>query len=417
MRAAAIALAALLALPCLARDPERQPPPGVLCIDTAEAMTARISREIAAQHIVGISVAMVRDGRIVHTQHFGWEDREKQIPASDATMYRWASISKPLTAIVAMQLWEQGRMDLDGDVRLLVPEFPEPAEQHVITARQLLCHLGGIVHYTNGAVVRTPRPELKGRYLDIIDALDTFKASPLVAVPSEKYSYTTHGYILLGAAVQRAGGEPYPEQVRQRITLPLGMTTLQPDYQWEEIPNRTVGYRRLQPPRASSAAGSSAKGGSDEPGEESAIVNLVVSSNTDVSWKLAGGGWISNITDLALLGAGMLNHQLVKPETRELMWQRQRTASGQQTSYGLGFQISELEGRALISHGGSQEKTRTLLMMLPDAGGGGAAVAIMCNTEGTDLVPMGRDLLGLIATTAEKAGAADKAGGAGESSR
>lgn len=349
--------------------------PAPLAAPLTDAISARITREVHDQQIVGISIALVKDGRIIHTWHVGWEDREKEIPATDATMYRWASISKPLTAIVAMQLWEQDRLDLDADVRLLTPEFPVPRhadQQHIITTRQLLSHQGGIVHYTNGPVINTPRPDLNGRYFDIIDALDTFKSSPLVNAPGENYSYTTHGYILLGALVQRAGDQPYPEQVRQRIILPLGMTTLQPDYQWEEIPNRTIGYRR--------------RGTGD-------TQQIIPSTNTDVSWKLAGGGWISNVNDLALLATGMLNHQLVKPHTRTLMWTRQATASGEVTGYGLGFQIGALDGRPMVSHGGSQEKTRTLLAMLPDSR---TAVAIMCNTEDTNLTPLARDLLRLM---------------------
>jgi serine beta-lactamase-like protein LACTB, mitochondrial len=386
-----IAIVPPAALAQVAHSTDLHPP--VVSVGIADAITDRIAREIEAQHIVGISVALVKDGRILETRHFGWEDRDNEIRTSDATMYRWASISKPLTAIVAMQLWEQGRMDLDGDVREYIPQFPEQAGQ-IITSRQLLCHQGCIVHYTNGAVIPTPRPDLDGRYIDIIDALDTFKASPLVCEPGASYSYTTHGYILLGAAVQRAGEQPYPEQVRERIILPLGMSTLRPDYQWEEISNRTIGYRRARPPR----------GGADGMAEDgqAAEVRMIPSTNTDVSWKLAGGGWISNVTDLALLSVGMLSHQLVKPETREQVWMRQSTAGGEETAYGLGFRVERLDGRLMVSHGGSQEKTRTLLAMLPDEG---AAIAIMCNTEGTNLVPLGRDLLRILIGSAVDAAA------------
>jgi serine beta-lactamase-like protein LACTB, mitochondrial len=345
---------------CLAQAP----------VELGTAIAERVRAEVEAQQIVGVSVAVVEEGRVTHVRHEGWEDREQQISASDATMYRWASISKPLTAIVTMQLWEEGKLDLDCDVRVLAPQFPE--QEWTISPRQLLCHQGGIVHYTNGRVVKTPRPELEGRYIDIIDALDTFKASPLVCEPGSRYSYTTHGYILLGAAAQGAAGVPYPELVQQRIASPLGMGTLRPDYQWEEIPHRAIGYR--------------ARG-------QAEARTMEVSTDTDVSWKLAGGGWISTVHDLALLGAGMLEHRLVKPETRELMWSRQATANGENTSYGLGFQLSRFEGAPLVSHGGSQEKSRTLLLMRPESR---VAVAIMCNTEGTELGKLGRDLVGLV---------------------
>jgi serine beta-lactamase-like protein LACTB, mitochondrial len=364
MRTALFLLLAFLAAPHAAAQPARP---------DAGALAARIDAEVNTQRLVGLSIALVRDGRIIHTEHRGWEDRERQIPAGDDTMYRWASISKPLTAVVAMQLWEKGRLDLDREVWDLVPEFPRLPQP--ITCRQLLCHQSGIVHYTNGKVIKTPRPDLDGRYLSIIDALDTFKASPLVCSPGEKYSYTTHGYILAGAVVERAAAGPvYPQLVRENIILPLGMTTLRPDYQWEDIPGRAVGYR---PGRT---------------GEDGARP-MVISTDTDVSWKLAGGGWISNISDLALFGAGMLEHKLVRPETRDLMWTAQPTLDGSPTRYGLGFQIASFGGRPLISHGGSQEKSRTLLIMSPSAG---AAVALMSNTESANLMPLARDLLSLL---------------------
>ncbi len=366
-------LACLLLAACVAGlappPPPSSPRPSApaeapsLPTSVVEAISARLDAAVEAQGLVGISLAVVEGGRVAHTMHRGWEDREARVPASDATMYRWASISKPLTAIAAMQLVEQGKLDLDADIRDLVPEFPDKGKK--ITARHLLCHQGGIVHYANGPVIPMPRPDLRGRYADVIDALDRFKLSPLVGEPGEKYSYSTHGYILLGAVVQRAGGQPFRRQVAERIAAPLGMTSLRPDYQWEKIPHRAVGYR----PRN---------------GE------MARSSDTDVSWKLPGGGFISNVGDLARLAAGLMNGGLVEPETREQMFTPQRTAAGEATTYGLGFAIAEHAGHRLILHSGSQEKARTMLMMIPDRG---VAVAIMCNTESARLGDLGRDVL------------------------
>jgi hypothetical protein len=109
-----------------------------------------------------------------------------------------------------------GSLDLDRDVRAYVPEFP--AQSSTITARQLLCHQGGIVHYTNGPVVASPpRTDRAHPHEDAVDAVATFALSPLVNEPGTQYSYSTHGYVLLGAVVQRAGGEPYEQQVLARI--------------------------------------------------------------------------------------------------------------------------------------------------------------------------------------------------------
>ena len=332
-----------------------------------EAIEQRVQREIEAQRIVGISIGVVMDGAVSGQLHFGLEDVEAGIAVSERTMYRWASISKPLTAIAALQLEAEGRLDLDQDVRHYVPEFPE--KPHVITSRQLLGHLGGVVHYSNGPVIRTRRTyDVDNPFESVILALDTFAESPLVNDPGERYAYTTHGYLLLGAVVERAGGRQYWRQIRERIVQPLGMTSLQPDYQWIESPHRTVGYRHR--------------------GERT-----VPSTNTDVSWKLAGGGFISNVEDLALLAAGLLGEELLDGAMKQAAWTRQRTNNGERTGYGLGFSIGSLGGTQTVGHGGSQEKTRTQMLLAPERG---VAVVIMCNTEGTNLTPLVRDLLGLV---------------------
>lgn len=363
-------LAVLAAIPALR--------PGAAVAQTAPAAAAeaaplrvrireRAQRELDEHSLVGLSVAVIVPGQEVLTEHLGFEDREAGIAASDATMYRWASVSKPMTAVLAMQLAGSGKLDLDADVRTVVPEFPE--KPWPITCRQLLCHQGGIVHYANGPVVRTRRGyDTPHPFADAVLALDTFKESPLVAEPGVKYSYTTHGYMLLGAAVQRAGGAPLADLVRARIADPCGMTTLRPDYQWEDIPHRAVGYRKL-------------------PGGEA-----VRSTDTDVSWKLAGGGWISGAADMARFGAGMLGDSLVDARARDLMWTPQKAREGDGGNYGLGFQVGSLRGRRLIEHSGSQEKTATRLAILPDEPGGGVVVAVLCNTEGAALRALTLDL-------------------------
>lgn len=336
----------------------------------AERVGERVKKEMEAQQIVGLAVGLARGEEVVFTGAWGLADREKGIAATEQTMFRWASVSKPMTAVVAMQLAGEGKLDLDADVRGLVSEFPE--KPWVVTTRQLLCHQGGVVHYSNGPVVMTQRVyEVAHPFKDAVVALDRFRESPLVAEPETMYAYTTHGYMLVGAVVQRAAGKAFAEVVSERIARPLGMTTLRPDYQWEKIPNRTKGYRR--------------KGDA-----------VVASTDTDVSWKLAGGGWISNVEDMARFGAGMLGEKLVDAGMREKMWTAQRTRDGKGTGYGLGFDVRRRGGALEVGHSGSQEKTATYLLIYPGRGEAGVAVAVVCNTEGTGLKALAVDLAGMM---------------------
>ena len=320
--------------------------------------------EMAGQELVGLAVGIIQDGQIAYLKGYGLADREQRVPVTRHTMFRWASISKSITAVAAMQLWERGDLDLEREACRYVPEFPDKGA--TIRVRHLLCHQGGIVHYTNGKVIRTGRDyPVAHPFENVIYALDTFRESPLVNEPGEKYSYTTHGYILLSAGVERAGKQKFAHQVRDRIAKPLKLGTLQPDYQWEEIPHRAVGYRQ--------------RGGQVE-----------VSTNTDVSWKLGGGGFISNIDDLAKFAAGLLNHRLVKPATRQKMWARQMTSGGEQTKYALGFSFNHYRdgelhtwsangtGIEIVGHSGSQEKTKTWMALSPQKKLG---VVVMSNSE------------------------------------
>lgn len=142
-----------------------------------KAVDETVITQMQQQHLVGLSIGIIQDGAVAYTAGYGLSDREAGTPVTADTMYRWASISKPLTAVAAMQLVDANKLDLDADVRTLVPEFPDPGSP--VTTRQLLGHLGGIVHYRNGPVVPTQRAYAEPHpHADVVKALDTFKASP-----------------------------------------------------------------------------------------------------------------------------------------------------------------------------------------------------------------------------------------------
>ncbi len=349
-----LALIVVSGPPLRAQEAERVAPR--LSDEETAAVDAAVESEIERQRLVGVAVGVIRQGRVAYLKGYGLADREGDVPVTEATLFRWASAGKPLTAIAALQLAQEGKLDLDADVRQYVPEFPDKGVK--ITSRQLLGHLGGIVHYANGRVIRTAREYPTAHpFEDVVLALDTFKESPLVCQPGEKYAYSTHGYILLSAVVQRAGGEKFADQVRDRIIRPLDLATLQPDYQWVSIPNRAVGYRLRD-------------------GE------VVRSTDTDVSWKLGGGGYLSDIGDFARFAEALIDRRLVDEATETMMWTPQKTNDGQPTDYGLGFGVETDErGRLKISHNGAQEKSRTRLVIYPRERHG---VVVMSNSENAE---------------------------------
>jgi len=324
---------------------------------TIEKIEQAISTEMSRQNIPGMSVAIVTDHRLRWSNGYGLADLENFVPAKAATVYRLGSISKPITAVAVMQLVERGKINLDAPVQKYVPSFPQ--KQWPITTRQLLGHLAGIRHYRGDEI------NITRHYDKLVDGLDIFKNDPLLHEPGTRYSYTTYGYNLLGCVIEGASGMSYMDYVRENIFKPAEMNRMREDNLFEIIPNRAQGYRKTQS------------------GE------LRNSGLADTSYKIPGGGLCSTVEDLAKFAIAVQTGALVKKETLEQMWTRQKTRDGQETAYGLGWALGERNGRKEVSHSGGQQRVSTLLYMLP---GTAAAVALMSNLEGARLMQLARQI-------------------------
>ena len=168
--------------------------------ETIEKIEAAVSAQMARDHVPGASVAVAVGERVVYANGFGLSDLENSVPAKASTVYRLASISKPITATAVMQLVERGKLDLDAPIQKDCPAFPE--KRWGITLRQLLGHLGGVRHYGSPGEMRSTR-----HYTDVVTPLAMFKDDPLLHEPGTAYSYTTFGYNLIGCAVEGASGK------------------------------------------------------------------------------------------------------------------------------------------------------------------------------------------------------------------
>ena len=311
---------------------------------------------VAKNPVVGLSVACVVGGKLVDVRSSGWEDFFANVPASDETRYRWASISKPLTATAVARLVARGDFDLDRDVRELVPEFPAKeadGRPAIVRPRDILRHQSGIVHYEGARrtwrAYDEPHP-----FEQLVHCLDLFAESPLLFAPGTRESYSTHAWTLLGLAIERATKEPYAEVVRELVLEPCEMKSTEPDRPSRAIPHRAKGY---------------------EVADDGLMVEVF---DDDVSWKLPGGGWISTVGDLARFGAALTTNEMLDDERKDLFWAKQKTADGTETGLGLGFFLGELDGERVVFHSGGQRKASAFLAVLPEQG---LAAAVMSNTE------------------------------------
>lgn len=331
----------------------------------SDAARAAIAAKIASDRIPGLSCAIAVRGETVFREGFGLADLENDVPATAQTVYRLASVSKPITAVAAMQLVEAGSLDLDADVRALVPEWP--SKPWPVTTRQLLAHLGGVRHYGREG-------ESTVHYATQTAALVCFAADPLLHEPGTQYLYSTYGFNLVAAVVEARSGQPFAAFVRERIALPSGATSLQDDDVRRIVRGRAAGYIRV--------------------GEQ-----LQNSALMDSSYKLGGGGLCGSVEDLARFGAALLAGKLVRASTLAAMWKPQQTSEGKLVEYGLGFRVEQHDGRTMVSHGGAQSQVSTHLLLLPDAQ---VVVVVMCNLEKVRLQPLALQLALLAAKGATK---------------
>jgi serine beta-lactamase-like protein LACTB, mitochondrial len=326
-----------------------------LATTAIEQLETALEKEISKQELHGVAVGVVKDSVVVYAKGFGLCNCEEKTKASAETIFNWASNSKPVAAVLAMQLVEQGKLDLDADVRKYVPEFP--AKSKPITTRQLLCHTSGIPHYTNGKVVRSPSWPFRGGTSDPLVSLQRFADSPLLFDPGSKLSYSSYAYVLLSAVIQRAGSEPFQDQVRHRIVEPLGLKSFQWDDRFAGQSNWATGYVRDKSSKKVSPAREEAH-----------------------AWKHGAGGFKSNVQDFARWAAALSTTTLLKEKSKRLMWTQQKTNDGKTINYGLGFVVNP-RGELTVSHGGSQSETKTSMIVQPNAR---RAIVVMCNCSYAD---------------------------------
>ncbi|KAI6204942.1 hypothetical protein M3Y94_00735800 [Aphelenchoides besseyi] len=289
---------------------------------------AKLIKKIVDRFLVttgspGATIAVSVNGRLEFAGGFGFADVENGTRCRPENVMRIASISKPITAAIAGQLVERGKLNWDDSIYKLLPDFPKKKfdgkEVNEISIRQLLNHTAGIRHYrktaedTDVKIKDQNYAEYGGGnkdlerlsrkpYKSIAEALQMFKDDDLAVQPG-KFNYTTHGYTLLSACLEKAAGRSF-DQMASDLFRRLEMRSTYLDKNEPLIPNRVKFYRRNR---------------------FHMLVNMI---EIDNSYKIAGGGMLSNVFDLVKFANAMLisfqsdgnQNTLLKAETVDGMW-------------------------------------------------------------------------------------------------
>ena len=338
--------------------PPREPPSGEHQL-TAEDVNAwldgKLPDALKNEDIPGAVVSVVKDGQVVTTRGYGWADTGAsggQPVAVDPqkSLFRVASISKIPTSIAAMQLVEQGKVDLDTDISAYLDFEIERRFDEPLTLRNLLTHSAGFEESIRMAQDET-------------DLEAYVKTNPPVQVfePGSTPGYSNYGMALAGYIVQRVSGQPFETYVREHVLEPAGMTS-----------------STYEQPLPKDMAGSLGPG--------------YTSTGEEVPFELMGDFPAGSLTVSAPDFAAFMNAQLsrspklLREETWEQMWSPglgeerlgNRAKAGEM---GLGYFDLSRHGRRVVGHGGDIVGWHSQFELYPEENTG---ISISYNGDGND---------------------------------
>ncbi|MGD2070938.1 MAG: serine hydrolase domain-containing protein [Gemmatimonadota bacterium] len=349
---------------------------GQSAVATADSLVRAF---MTAHRIPAVSVAVADSTGIVYRGTYGFADVENRVPATPETLFRIASVTKPLTAAGVLRLVDTGRLDLDAPIQTYCPAFP--AKRWPVTARMLMAHTGGLRDYTRVErgvwLVETAGGRQRGSstvHLTSVDeAVAVFAADPLVSEPGTVHRYSNWGYVLLGCAIEGASGRSYESYMADELFDVLGMTRTRSNDAYTIIENRARAYQMR------TEATKDFWWFIPEQKRAMAVGELYNARFEDTSHKLPAGGMLSTAVELARFGAGVVHGDFLAPATRAEMMTEQRTRAGDPTGWTLGWSV----GNGVVGLRGAQPGVTAQLTTVPSAG---LTVAIVANR---DLVPTG----------------------------
>ena len=285
------------------------------------------------------SVLVAEKGEVIYKKGIGLANMEWNIPNRSNTKHRIASITKQFTAMLIMQLVEQGKLNLNVPISTYVPDYPKSTGNQ-ITLHHLLTHTSGIPNFRafkifNNISRNSHTPK---------EIVNVFKDSMLQFIPGEKFEYSNSGYALLGLIIENVTGKTYQQNLQESIFNPLKMNNSGYDQHETILLNRSSGYTK----------------------NGSAFKN---SDYIDMSIPYAAGSIYSTVEDLYLWDQALYTNNLLSLKSRELMFFNHTSAGP--WHYGYGWVIKEdAKGKSdeylkILEHNGGINGYNTMISRIP----------------------------------------------------
>lgn len=294
-----------------------------------------VAEEMAKQRVPGVAVGIVQRGELIRATGFGLANVEHAVPVTNSTIFQSGSLAKQFTAVAVMLQVEDGKLALEDSITRYFPEAPVTWKP--ITVRHLLTHTSGIPDYDERTL------DYRKDYTEEELARVAFGLTLEFSVGS-RWNYSNTGYMLLGAIVRKASGQFYGDVLRDRVFIPLGMTTARVISEEEIVMNRAGGYR---------LAGEALKN------QEWVAPKL----NTT-----ADGSLYLSLQDWLVWEQALRKRAVLKATSWEQVFTRVRLNSGKTYPYGFGWEFhDDGQGPAWYRHGGSWQGFQTAYLHAIDA--------------------------------------------------
>ncbi len=318
---------------------------------SASGKSNHLLNELVTKHnAIGVVAGISQGDSILWKSSNGYMDRKNNIKATIKMRTRIASISKPMTAIAVMQLFEKGLIHLDEPIQTYIKEYPNVSTDKM-TVRHLLNHSSGIKGYASAKEAETRK-----NYNTLTDAMNVFKDRELHAEPGEEYHYTTYGYVVLGVLIERVSGESFEAYMEKNIWNKAGMNSTGVEHYSETYQNKTQLYSK----------------------RKNGKVKHIKKGN-NLSNRIPGGGFYSTLEDILMFGQAVLNNTLIKEETFKMMLE-DNGLKNDGNPYGLGWFMygAPPTPEKVFGHGGAQTGASSDLFIIPSEQ---KVIVVLCNTS------------------------------------
>jgi D-alanyl-D-alanine carboxypeptidase len=296
------------------QTPAKSPAPDIQALDRL------IASELASRGLVGLSAAVMIDGKIVLAKGYG-QAVLGGVPATAETPFAIGSITKQLTCASILKLAEAGKLAVTDKVAKYYPGLTRASD---ITLLDLMNHVSGYHDYYPLDFVDRPM----SKRIEADELIRRFAGGPLDFEPGSRYSYSNTGFVILGRIVEKVSGQPFGRFLTDQILTPLGLkhTFYEPDERQPGIAQGYTTFALSAPEKATPEA---------------------------KHWIAAAGAIYSTASDLASWDLALVTGKVLKPESYDLMIQTRQLTDGRTSWYGCGLSLSVRNGRFVLSHGGA----------------------------------------------------------------